>query len=83
MNLLVVLNGLFRYLETCLVLFSFNLKFSFYALKNGFVFCAFFYLLGAMSRFFFLPLSDFFSDIGRAFVDKSDMEIIAQDFLSE
>jgi len=78
-----MLESFLRYLRTCLVLFSFNLKFSFYALKNGFVFCAFFYFLGAMSRFFFLPLSDFFADIGRSFVDKACMEIIAQDFLSE
>jgi len=79
----IVKAGVINYLETCLTLFGFYLKFAFYALKNGYIFLSFFYFLGAMSRFFFLPLSDFFADIGRSFVDKAGMEIITKDFLNE
>jgi len=78
-----VFEKLFSYLKACLFLFGFYLKFTFYALKNGFICCSFFYFLGALSRFFFLPLSDFFADIGRSFVDKAGMEIITKDFLNE
>jgi len=71
------------YIKTSLTLFSFYLKLSFYAVKNGYVFCAFFYFLGAMSKFLFLPISEFFVDIASLFIDREDMEIIAKDFLNE